>query len=216
LPWPSEGVDWVLTARDVAAANNFQEAAIASFGFLPFVSGGSIKIFSNNRTKLLFECSSEQARKVQSFVTDFQSQYKGVKVFNSSVVLKNGTVVIQRSDLPLSRQNIILMSNGNAPFMKNANGKDTRVQLHHVEKQVDGVSGVLAELRDFENTSSNALHNYPYGGVVYDKAWESLKAQYWKDRLQQAINNLSSNAALRKQLTPSIIADLKSKGFVFP
>jgi len=208
----NEGVDWIVTAKDVATAKTRGEAAIAALGFLPFISGGTIKVIRGG-TQVAFTCTSRQMQKIQSFFVDYAKIFGNADIFKYAVNF-NGTVLIQRSDLPFSRQNVTAMSFGNAPRTYGKNGNVVSYNLHHVEKQPQGVDGVLAELVPFENTSSNALHTqYIDGGVKYDDDWKKFVSDYWKFRLQQAINNGDIQAdILSNQLRQALVG----RGFTFP
>ncbi len=207
----NEGLDWVITFKEVVTAQSRGEAAIAAIGFLPFISGGTIKVLKN-ATEVAFECTARQASKISNFIKDYSNLFPNAKVF-TSVVSQAGTSIVQRSDLVFSTENITQMSKGFAPYMKGSNGKYNRVALHHVEKQPEGVDGVLAELLVGENHSGNFLHTqYPEGGVVYGAAWAQFKAKYWNDRLQQAINN----GAIPASILDPMKAVLTGRGFTFP
>ncbi|MBF9052258.1 hypothetical protein GTA62_07405 [Roseobacter sp. HKCCD9010] len=53
----------------------------------------------------------------------------------TSVTRHRGELVVQRSDIELSPQNITRMQNGQAPFVRNANGDWEPLQLHHVGRE---------------------------------------------------------------------------------
>ena len=68
-----------------------------------------------------------------------------------------GELVIQRSDIPLSAQNITRMKNGNAPFVRAADGSWEPLQLHHVGRKTAQMIEVTTSQNAY-NSTGGPLH----------------------------------------------------------
>ena len=108
----------------------------------------------------------------------------------------SGNIVIQRSDIPFSVENVRRMNGGYTPFVKNHLGEWERVHLHHIGRENGKLIEVLETHNRYDNTTGGPLHIPGSGGPVRDSA---LTPDYWRQRLQDAINEgLVSDAVLRK------------------
>lgn len=104
-------------------------------------------------------------------------------------------IIIQRSDIPFSVQNVRRMAGGNTPFVRNASGEWEKINLHHVGRQDGKVIEVLRSQNAYNPSTGGPLHIPGPGGPVRD-----LKVgEYWQQRLQSAIKaGLVPEATLRQ------------------
>ncbi|NKC49685.1 hypothetical protein HED54_23020 [Ochrobactrum anthropi ATCC 49188] len=70
-------------------------------------------------------------------------------------------LVIQRSDIELTPQNITRMRNGQAPFVRTANGSWEPIQLHHVGRE----TGKMIEVTRSQNRYNSATGTLTHSGA---------------------------------------------------
>jgi len=223
----NEGTDWIVTINDVATAKTPGQAAIASIGLLPFISNSSVKLLSKAGDVLL-DISSKQRLLIKNFLDGYATlrygTYKSFNVVNR--VARDGTtaVVLERS-IQFSKQNIIQMTGVNVkngkeiagpsrpPFVFNTRTKnDEKVVLHHVDQQSEA-DGVLAEILPSENINHNLLHP-GVGDVVRDAQYDAFRANHWRLRLQEAIDN--GQVPLTILEDPAVLSKLRLAKFNLP
>ena len=93
-----------------------------------------------------------------------------------------GELVIQRSDIELSPQNVQRMSSGNAPFARNSRGEWEPVVLHHVGRREGGLIEVLASQNRYNPFTGGPLHIPGTGSPIRQEGFTST---YWQQRLQE-------------------------------
>ena len=97
----------------------------------------------------------------------------------------SGNIVIQRSDIPFSVQNVRRMAGGNAPFVKNSLGEWEKLSLHHIGRREGKLIEVLSSQNTYNPRTGGPLHIPGPGGVTRDS---TLTSRYWIQRLQDAID----------------------------
>ncbi len=129
-----------------------------------------------------------------AFIRNAGATFGDGSVYKSAIHFDNN-IVIQRSDIPFSAQNVRRMAGGNTPFVKNASGEWEKINLHHVGRQDGKVIEVLKGQNTYNPSTGGPLHIPGPGGPVRD-----LKVgDYWQQRLQNAIDQgLVSDEAMRK------------------
>jgi len=84
----SEGADWVVTISDISAAKTPGQVALASLGFLPFISGASIRVLS--RGLKVVEATAFQQKLVTKFLSDYKLAGFGTRrIFDKVVNFKD-------------------------------------------------------------------------------------------------------------------------------
>ncbi|WP_182912034.1 hemagglutinin repeat-containing protein [Sphingomonas cavernae] len=96
-----------------------------------------------------------------------------------------GELVIQRSDIELSPQNITRMKNGQAPFVRGANGAWEPVQLHHVGRETGQMIEVTRSQNRYNSSTGGPLHIPGLGGPVRQSGYSQ---SYWQQRYQDFVN----------------------------
>ncbi|MGA7614912.1 MAG: RHS repeat-associated core domain-containing protein, partial [Thermoanaerobaculia bacterium] len=96
-----------------------------------------------------------------------------------------GEMIIQRSDIAWSVENVRLMAGGNAPFAKNAAGEWERINLHHVGRQEAKLIELLKSENRYNPATGGPLHIPGPGGPRRSR---NFNVGYWNDRLRDAID----------------------------
>lgn len=96
-----------------------------------------------------------------------------------------GELVIQRSDIPLSAQNIIRMRNGNAPFVRAADGSWEPLQLHHVGRKTGQMIEVTRSQNAYNAATGGPLHIPGSGSPIRQPGFTK---SYWEQRYQDFVN----------------------------
>lgn len=97
---------------------------------------------------------------------------------NAKKVVFDGRIVIKRNVFTCSKQNIMRMLKGNAPYGIDGN----IVNLHHLKQQK---MGSLVELTSSEhNRYSKTLHRYTNISEITDRnsGFQKFRTQWWKKR----------------------------------
>lgn len=84
-----------------------------------------------------------------SFLRNAAGTFGEGSVFHSAV-RHRGNIVIQRSDIPLSIENLRLMQTGRTPYVRNAVGQWEKINLHHVGRQDGRMIEILTKQRRFK------------------------------------------------------------------
>jgi hypothetical protein len=95
-----------------------------------------------------------------------------------------GQVIIQRSDIPWSVQNVRLTARGNTPFVRNASGEWERINLHHVGRKEGRLIEVISSQNRYDSVTGGPLHIPGPGGPARDRAFNTA---YWQQRLRDAV-----------------------------
>jgi hypothetical protein len=115
-------------------------------------------------------------RNVATTVGDFS-------VFSSATRF-SGSIIIQRSDIPFSVENVRRMALGNAPFVKNCDGEWEKLNLHHVGRQDNKLIEILSSHNTYNPATGGPLHIPGPGGPTRDG---TFTRNYWMQRLRDAI-----------------------------
>lgn len=94
-------------------------------------------------------------------------------------------LVIQRSDIPLSAQNIIRMKNGRAPFVRAADGSWEPLQLHHVGRESGQMIEVTRSQNAYNSANGGPFHIPGPGSPVRQPGFTQ---SYWTQRYQNFVN----------------------------
>jgi hypothetical protein len=104
----------------------------------------------------------------------------------TSVTRHRGELVVQRSDIGLSPQNITRMRNGQAPFVRNANGDWEPLQLHHVGRETGQMIEVTRSQNRYNPTTGGPLHIPGPGGPIRQPNYSQ---SYWQERYEGFVNS---------------------------
>jgi hypothetical protein len=130
----------------------------------------------------------------RSFLNNAQATFREGSVFTNAT-RHRGNIVIQRSDIPLSRQNVIFMRDGNSPLVMNAAGQWETLSLHHVGRMDGKLIEVFSSHNTFNPTTGGWLHIPGPGGPLRQTR---LSQSYWQQRLDEFIESgLVSDDLLR-------------------
>jgi|GEM_PF-5401514 len=133
--------------------------------------------------------TSEEA----ALLNNAAATFKEGSVYSSATRFE-GNIVIQRSDIPWSVQNVRRAAGGNTPFVRNSLGEWERVNLHHVGRQEGQVIEVLQSQNAYNPATGGPLHIPGPGGPA-----RSSTSGYWQQRLRDAIDaGLVDPAVLRQ------------------
>lgn len=99
----------------------------------------------------------------------------------TSVTRHRGELVVQRSDIELSPQNTTRMQNGQAPFVRNANGEWEPLQLHHVGRETGQMIEVTRSQNRYNPTTGGPLHIPGPGSPIRQPNYSQT---YWQERYQ--------------------------------
>jgi hypothetical protein len=120
----NKGVDWVISAKETLNGNY-----LAAIGFLPIVSGGTIKILQKiGAAERVLELTEREARFVRSAIVAF----KNSRVYGAITRFRE-RLVVQRTDLWNNPRNVWLIRNRYSPQI---NGQT--VHLHHIGRENEG------------------------------------------------------------------------------
>lgn len=97
----------------------------------------------------------------------------------TSVVRHQGELVVQRGDIELSPQNLLRMKNGQAPFVRAADGTWEPLQLHHVGRETGQMIEVTRTQNAYNSVTGGVLHIPGPGGPVRTSGYTQ---SYWKQR----------------------------------
>jgi RHS repeat-associated protein len=119
-----------------------------------------------------------------TFLRSAAASFGEDSVFRSARLV-DGSVVVQRSDLEWSIENVRLMARGNTPFVKNTMGQWERINLHHVGRQDGKLIEVLKSHNRYDPITGGPLHIPGPGSPARDREWNR---RYWRQRLADAAN----------------------------
>ncbi|MDA8021303.1 MAG: hypothetical protein MPN21_28050 [Thermoanaerobaculia bacterium] len=132
----------------------------------------------------------------RSFLNNVRSSFSGDSVFTSAT-RHRGNIVIQRSDIPLSIQNLRRMQSGNSPFVKNAAGEWETLNLHHIGRQDGKMIEVFSSHNTYNPATGGPLHIPGPGGPVRQSG---LAQSYWQQRFENFISSGQVSDDLLRQL----------------
>lgn len=95
-------------------------------------------------------------------------------------------LVIQRSDIELSPQNITRMRNGQAPFVRGADGAREPIQLHHVGRETGQMIEVTRSQNRYNSATGGPLHIPGPEGPVRQPGYSQ---SYWQQRHQDFVDS---------------------------
>ncbi|MCV6610114.1 MAG: hemagglutinin repeat-containing protein [Amphritea sp.] len=104
----------------------------------------------------------------------------------TSITRHRGELVVQRSDIELSPQNITRMKNGHAPFVKNSHGKWEPLQLHHVSRETGQMIEVTRSQNRYNNKTGGPLHIPGPGGPIRQPQFSHT---YWRERYAKFVDS---------------------------
>jgi RHS repeat-associated protein len=119
-----------------------------------------------------------------AFLRNAAATFGDSSVFSSAKRF-SGSIVIQRSDIPFSVQNVRSMAAGRTPFVRNSLGEWEKLNLHHVGRQDGKLIEVLGSHNRYDNITGGPLHIPGSGGPIRDATFTQ---NYWRQRLQDAID----------------------------
>ena len=121
----------------------------------------------------------------RSFLNNAQATFREGSVFTSAT-RHRGNIVIQRSDIPISRQNVLNMQRGDSPFVMNAAGEWKTLSLHHVGRMDGKLIEVFSSHNTYNPTTGGWLHIPGTGGPLRQSR---LSQSYWQQRLDNFIDS---------------------------
>jgi hypothetical protein len=130
-----------------------------------------------------------------AFLRNASATFGDKSVFTSATRFGNN-IVIQRSDISMSIQNVRRMANGNSPYVRNAAGDWEKINLHHIGRQDGKVIEILSSHNAYNPHTGGPLHIPGPGGPVRNLD----VGKYWQQRLQVAIDNGSVPESVLDQL----------------
>ena len=95
----------------------------------------------------------------------------------------DGSIIIQRSDIPFSVQNVRRMASGNTPFVRNSLGEWEKLNIHHVGRQDGKLIEIFSSHNTYNPTTGGPLHIPGPGSPIRDA---TFTRNYWMQRLQDA------------------------------
>ncbi len=104
----------------------------------------------------------------------------------TGVTRHRGELVVQRSDIELSQQNVARMRNGQAPFVRNADGDWELLQLHHVGREKGQMIEVTRSQNRYNHATGGPLHIPGPGGPIRQPNYSQ---SYWQERYQGFVNS---------------------------
>ena len=132
-----------------------------------------------------FENVKAQNIDEEQFIANVKTTFSNSTVW-TGVTRHNGELVVQRSDIELSPQNVILMKNGQAPFVRGADGNWEPVQLHHVGRETGQLIEVTRSQNAYNSVNGGPLHIPGPGGPVRQSGYSQ---SYWKQRYQSFVSS---------------------------
>jgi RHS repeat-associated protein len=127
---------------------------------------------------------SAQTAEESAFLRNAAATFENSSTFTTATRF-SGNVVIQRSDIPWSLQNVRRTAGGYTPFVKNSLGEWEKVNLHHIGRQEGRLIEITASQNVYNPSTGGPLHIPGPGGPPRDA---SMTARYWQQRLQDAID----------------------------
>jgi len=200
-----EGTTWTVAGESIASrasmiANSSPWTVTGSFGSGPVVfaegttwTAAVSPIRQAGSFGGLVAGTAEEA----AFLNNAAAAFGDSSVFTSATRFQ-GNVVIQRSDIPFSIQNVRRMAAGNTPFVRNSFGEWEKLNLHHVGRQDGKLIEILNSHNAYNQTTGGPLHIPGPGSPIRDATFGN---NYWMQRLQDGIKNGSvPRDVLRKWL----------------
>jgi hypothetical protein len=132
----------------------------------------------------------------RSFLDNARATFGEGSVFNRATRHRDN-IVIQRSDIPISIENLTRMKSGNAPFAKNAAGDWESLALHHVGRQDGKLIEIFKGHNAYDSITGGILHIPGPGGPVRQSR---LSRTYWQQRLDELIGSGQVPDAMLKQI----------------
>lgn len=132
----------------------------------------------------------------RSFLDNARATFGERSVFNRAT-RHRGNIVIQRSDIPISIENLTRMKSGNAPFARNAAGDWESLALHHVGRQDGKLIEIFKDHNAYDSITGGILHIPGPGGPVRQSR---LSRTYWQQRLDELIGSGQVPDAMLKQI----------------
>ena len=114
----------------------------------------------------------------------------------TEVTRHRGNIIVQRSDIELSIQNLRNMKNGRAPYVKDSDGKWQKVVLHHVGRKDGKLIEVMEDHNDFNHFTGGPLHIPGPGGPIQ----KDLSRTYWKQRFDELVKSGRVDPEILKKL----------------
>ncbi|MCQ9148425.1 HNH/ENDO VII family nuclease, partial [Ochrobactrum sp. BTU2] len=119
------------------------------------------------------------------FLANAEATFGNSTTWNG-VTRHRNELVIQRSDIELTPQNITRMRNGQAPFVRTANGSWEPIQLHHVGRETGKMIEVTRSQNRYNSATGGPLHIPGQGGPVRQPGYSQ---SYWQQRYQDFVNS---------------------------
>jgi len=118
------------------------------------------------------------------FLANASATFGEDSVFKSAVRFGDD-IVIQRSDIEYSVQNLRRMRSGASPFVRNAKGEWETVTLHHVGRKDRKVIEVLSGHNAYNPATGGPLHVPGPGGPARQPRFSQT---YWQKRYNEILN----------------------------
>ncbi len=112
----------------------------------------------------------------RNFIANAQATFASSPTW-TDITRHRGELVIQRSDIELTPQNLRLMAAGRAPFVRNYYGQWQRVELHHVGRNTGRMIEVLQYQNRYSPRDGGFLHIPGSGQPVRQDHYTST---YWQ------------------------------------
>lgn len=119
------------------------------------------------------------------FLANAEATFGNSKTW-TGVTRHRDELVIQRSDIELSQQNITRMKNGQAPFVRGADGSWEPIQLHHVGRKTGQMIEVTRSQNRYNSSTGGPLHIPGPGGPVRQRGYSQ---SYWQQRYQDFVDS---------------------------
>lgn len=178
--------------ENIGVQNQFGEATIArslmeGAGLSPEVAAGlAAAPWGVNRkatNTAYFGGAQPRNTEEAQFLANAQATFADSSTWTSAIRHRD-ELVIQRSDIELSSQNITAMKSGYAPRVRNSNGEWEQVQLHHVGRATGKMIEVTKSQNAYSPTTGGPLHIPGPGVPVRQRDYTST---YWKERYQEFV-----------------------------
>lgn len=114
--------------------------------------------------------------------------YKGANLKPAEV---NGKPALIRGDIdpnlkgPDGKTNLERMSDGNAPYYIDENGKLKSYQLHHIGQKNDGPLAELTQKEHIQDGNDKILHPNQKESEIDRLGFQTERAGHWKNRAEQ-------------------------------
>ncbi|UOO82750.1 hemagglutinin repeat-containing protein [Uruburuella testudinis] len=119
-----------------------------------------------------------------AFINSARTTFKNSQIW-TAITRHRGELVIQRTDIPLTRENITRMKNGNAPFVRGSSGDWEPVVLHHVGRTTGQMIEISRSQNRYDTVTGGPLHIPGPGNPVRQSNYTNT---YWKQRYQELLN----------------------------